>query len=186
MKLSPIIATLRANCPIFENRVAGAAQFKDLPEIGKMRLPAAYVVPGDDSPGEQKSQTDYWQDLTEGFSVIVFVSNGRDERGQFASYDVVHDIRQMLFKALLGWNPEEHGNPVTYAGGTLLDVNRHELSYQFDFTVENELTEDDTRQQDELNSLDEFRTLSIDVDFIDPGSGPDGEIELHTEINLPS
>lgn len=186
MKLAPIIAALRARCPEFQNRVAGAAQFKDLPEVGKMKLPAAYVVPGDDSPGEQKSQTDYWQDLTEGFSVIIFVSNGRDERGQFASYDVVHDVRQSLFKALLGWNPEERGNPITYAGGTLLDVNRHELSYQFDFSVLKELSEDDTRQQDELNDLDDFKTLAIDVDFIDPGHGSDGKPEHHTEITLPS
>ncbi|QGU14868.1 hypothetical protein GNG27_09415 [Leclercia sp. 119287] len=77
-------------------------------------------------------------------------------------------------------------NPITYDGGTLLDVNRHELSYQFDFVVETELTEDDTRQQDDLNALDEFKTLSIDVDFIDPGQGPDGEIEHHIEINLPT
>ncbi|MBM6634617.1 hypothetical protein JTF12_09755 [Leclercia adecarboxylata] len=186
MKLTPVIASLRARCPLFQNRVAGAAQFKDLPEVGKMLLPAAYVVPGDDSPGEQKSQTDYWQTLREGFSVIVFVSNSRDERGQFASFDVVHEVRQALFKALLGWNPEEYGNPITYDGGTLLDVNRHELSYQFDFVVESELTENDTRQQDDLNALDEFKTLSIDVDFIDPGHGPDGEIEHHIEINLPT
>lgn len=59
MKLTPVIAALRARCPYFENRVAGAAQFKNLPEVGKLRLPAAYVVPGDDSPGENKSQTDY-------------------------------------------------------------------------------------------------------------------------------
>ena len=101
MKLTPVIAALRARCPYFENRVAGAAQFKNLPEVGKLRLPAAYVVPGDDSPGENKSQTDYWQELKEGFSVVVILSNGRDERGQFASYDVVDDVRQMLFKALL-------------------------------------------------------------------------------------
>ncbi|HDD9338157.1 TPA: hypothetical protein PBQ27_005157, partial [Escherichia coli] len=106
MKLTPVIAALRAHCPYFENRVAGAAQFKNLPEVGKLKLPAAYVVPGDDSPGENKSQTDYWQELKEGFSVVVILSNGRDERGQFASYDVVDDVRQMLFKALLGWNPE--------------------------------------------------------------------------------
>lgn len=186
MKLSPIIAALRARCPIFENRVAGAAQFKDLPDVGKMKLPAAYVVPGDDSPGEQKSQTDYWQAIREGFSVIVFVSNGRDERGQFAAYDVVHDVRQMLFKALLGWNPEERGNPITYDGGTLLDVNRHELSYQFDFTVETELSEEDTRIPEEIDSLDDFKTLAIDVDFIDPGEGPDGRIEHHIEIDLPT
>ena len=186
MKLTPIIATLRARCALFQNRVAGAAQFKDLPEVGKMILPAAYVVPGDDSPGEQKSLTDYWQTIREGFSVIVFVSNSRDERGQFASFDVVHEVRETLFKALLGWNPEEGSNPITYDGGTLLDVNRHELSYQFDFVVETELDEEDTRQFDELNALEEFKTLSINVDFIDPGTGPDGEIEHHTEITLPT
>lgn len=114
------------------------------------------------------------------------LSNGRDERGQFASYDVVDEVRQMLFKALLGWNPDERGNPITYDGGTLLDLNRHELIYQFDFSVDTELTEDDTRQQDDLNSTDELRTLAIDVDFIDPGEGPDGNTELHTEITLPS
>ena len=186
MKLTPVIAALRARCPVFENRVAGAAQFKDLPEVGKMKLPSAYVVPGDDSPGEQKSQTDYWQTLREGFSVIVFVSNGRDERGQFASFDVVHEIHQMLFKALLGWNPEEDGNPIVYDGGTLLDVNRHELSYQFDFVVETEINEEDTRQYDELGDLDELKTLYIDVDFIDPGNGPDGNIEHHMEFTLPT
>ena len=37
--------------------------------------------------------------------MVVILSNGRDECGQFASYDVVDDVRQMLFKALLGWNP---------------------------------------------------------------------------------
>ncbi|HFK4087199.1 TPA: helix-turn-helix domain-containing protein [Escherichia coli] len=95
-------------------------------------------------------------------------------------------IRQMLFKALLGWNPEACGNPITYDGGTLLDLNRHELIYQFDFSVISELTEDDTRQQDDLNSLDELRTLAIDVDYLDPGNGPDGDIEHHTEITLPS
>ncbi|EIO6340410.1 hypothetical protein LQY93_002755 [Escherichia coli] len=43
-----------------------------------------------------------------------------------------------------------------------------------------------TRQQDDLNSLDELRTLAIDVDYLDPGNGPDGDIEHHTEITLPS
>lgn len=38
MKLTPVIAALRARCPYFENRVAGAAQFKNLPEVGKLKL----------------------------------------------------------------------------------------------------------------------------------------------------
>lgn len=184
MKLTPVIAALRARCPLFQNRVAGAAQFKNLPDSGKLALPSAYVVPGDDSPGEQKSQTDYWQDLRESFSVIVFVSNARDESGQWASFDVVHDVRNLIFKALLGWNPEPGGNPISYDGGTLLDVNRHELIYQFDFVVENELNEEDTRIPEDTGALDDFRTLAIDVDFINPGNGPDGIAEHHTEIHL--
>ncbi|EOZ8000061.1 phage GP46 family protein [Escherichia coli] len=142
MKLTPVIAALRARCPYFENRVAGAAQFKNLPEVGKLRLPAAYVVPGDDSPGENKSQTDYWQELKEGFSVVVILSNGRDERGQFASYDVVDDVRQMLFKALLGWNPEACGNPITWPevqndryGSRLWLLQRSKLTNQLVQTV---------------------------------------------------
>lgn len=190
MKLTPIIAALRGRCPFFENRVSGAAQFKNLPDAGKMALPSAYVVPGDDSPGEQKSQTDYWQTLTEGFSVIVFLSNSRDEVGQWASFDAVHDVRNIIFKALLGWNPDDRGNPITYEGGTLLDVNRYELTYQFDFTVETELVVDDTRIPDEFNESDkigDLRTLAIDVDFIDHESkAPDGNIEHHIEVNLPA
>ncbi|STM31149.1 phage protein [Escherichia coli] len=166
--------------------MAGAAQFKNLPEVGKLRLPAAYVVPGDDSPGENKSQTDYWQELKEGFSVVVILSNG--------VMSAVSLLRMMWWtmsgrcslRPCWGWNPEACGNPITYDGGTLLDLNRHELIYQFDFSVISELTEDDTRQQDDLNSLDELRTLAIDVDYLDPGNGPDGDIEHHTEIPLPS
>ncbi len=125
MKLTPVIAALRARCPYFENRVAGAAQFKNLPEVGKLRLPAAYVVPGDDSPGENKSQTDYWQELKEGFSVVVILSNGRDERGQFASYDVVDDVRQMLFKALLGWKLLAHRDELVDVVPNLHQNNGH-------------------------------------------------------------
>lgn len=184
MKLTPIIAALRSRCPRFENRVGGAAQFKAIPEAGKLRLPAAYVVPAEDVTGEQKSQTDYWQDLTEGFSVIVVLSNERDEKGQWASYDAVHDVRQEIWKALLGWEPDPQAHEIQYTGGMLLDLNRHELYYQFDFTVKYEITETDTRQQDDLDGLPDLKTLSIDVDFIEPGTGPDGDIEHHAEITF--
>lgn len=184
MKLTPIVAALRARCPFFENRVGGAAQFKAIPEAGKLKLPAAYVVPAEDVTGEQKSQTDYWQELTEGFSVIVVLSNERDEKGQWASYDVVHDVRGLIWKSLLGWKPELDGYEICYAGGMLLEINRYELYYQFDFTVKYEIGEDDTRQNVDLQALDDLKTLSIDVDFIESGHGSDGTFEHHTEIHF--
>ncbi|HBP8874078.1 TPA: hypothetical protein L6676_000311 [Escherichia coli] len=184
MRLTPVIAALRARCARFENRVGGAAQFKAIPGVGKLKLPAAYVVPADDVTAEQKSQTDYWQDLTEGFSVIVVLSNERDEAGQWASYDAVHDVRREVWKAILGWQPDVGSSEIRYAGGMLLELNRHELYYQFDFTVMTEIDEENTRQADDLAALDELKTIAIDVDFIDPGNGPDDEIEHHTEIHF--
>ncbi|GJH64991.1 hypothetical protein ECZC04_55510 [Escherichia coli] len=47
--------------------------------------------------------------MTEGFSVIVVLSNERDEKGQWAAYDAVHDVRRELWKALLGWMPDPQG-----------------------------------------------------------------------------
>lgn len=182
MKLTPIVATLRARVLRFENRVAGAAQFKNLPAVGKMTLPAAYVLPADDEAGEQRSLTDYMQVIEEGFAVVVVLDNTPDERGQMAAFDAVHDMRRELWKALLGWEPPDSGGPITYLGGRVIQLDRNRLYYQYDFTAGYQIDPEDTRQQDDLNALPEFETLSIDTDFIDPGNGPDGVTEQHTEF----
>lgn len=184
MKLSLVIAALRARCPMFAGNVAGAAEFKTIPETGKMRLPAAYVVPTEDITAEQKSLTDYWQNVTEGFAVIVVLDNTRDERGQVAGYDVVHDVRAQIWKALLGWEPDENAGPIAYSGGQLLDMDRGRLYYQFEFMLTREIGESDTRQQDDIHSLDELKTVGVNIDYIDPGDGPDGTVEHHTEIHF--
>ncbi|HCR7134149.1 TPA: hypothetical protein OO715_004306, partial [Shigella flexneri] len=108
--------------------------------------------------------------------------NERDEKGQWAAYDAVHDVRRELWKALLGWMPDPQGGEIVYVGGTLLDLNRYELYYQFDFTAKYEITEEDTRQAEDVNALPDLSLLSIDVDYIDPGTGPDGDIEHHLEM----
>ncbi|AUX72488.1 hypothetical protein [Erwinia pyrifoliae] len=184
MKLSLVIAALRMRCPTFAGNVAGAAEFKSIPETGKMRLPAAYVVPVEDVTAEQKSLTDYWQNVTEGFAVVVVLDNTRDERGQAAGYDAVHDVRAEIWRALLGWEPDKDAGPVAYSGGQLLDMDRGRLYYQFEFISTREISEEDTRQQDDLETLDELKTVAIDMDYIDPGNGPDGNPEHHTEIKL--
>lgn len=184
MKLSTIIGALRGRCPFFDSNISGAAEFKNIPETGKMKLPAAYVIPADDNVAPQKSKTDYWQTVTEGFAVVVVLDNSRDLRGQAASYDAIDEVKKMLWSALLGMRPDDNSDIVIYAGGQLLDMDRGRLYYQFDFTCDMEITDEMTRQHTELDALDEFKELGIDVDFIDPGTGPDGKIEHHTEITL--
>lgn len=179
MKLSLIIAALKARCPSFSGRIAGAAEFKPLPDIGKMQLPAAYVIPLDDNAGENKSQTGYWQDVTDGFAVIVCMSNVADERGQSAVSDCVDDIRTELWLALLGWEPTPDYYPIQYEGGTLLQMTRAALYYQYEFSAKFSVTQEFTRQQQDLLAQSDFAGVDVNVDLIAGAtSKPDGEIDF--------
>ncbi|EJH4501839.1 MULTISPECIES: phage tail terminator protein [Cronobacter] len=184
MKLSLIIEALRERAPSFKSRVAGAAEFQALEPNAKMMLPAAYVIPTGDTVSRQESQTDYYQVVNEGFAVVVVLDNRRDLRGQTAAFDAVDTIRREIFLALLGWEPDESTHPIEYDGGQVVEMNRAALYYQFDFTAMRELTSDDTRHGVDLDSLEPLKTVVIDMDFIDPGDGPEGNIEHHDEIHF--
>lgn len=184
MKLIPIVTALRTRCARFENRVEAAAQLTALPKADTLTLPSAYVVPANDITGDQMSQTDYWQSVTEGFAVIVVLSNEPDETGQWIAYDDVQDVRLEIWNALLGWQPDSDSGEIHYAGGQLRESDSTALYYQFDFTVNREIAQDTTRQAEDLAALDALGTIAIDIDFIEPGMGPDGEIEHHTDIHF--
>ena len=185
MNLNLVINQLRTYCPSFGGRVAGAARFKRLDENTDLNVPAAYVIPLDDSPGDRMSLNDVRQPLIESFAVIVALSNVPDERGQ-AAVNTAHDtIRAELWHALLGWQPDSTiYRGVEYQGGNLLDLDRSRLWYQFDFGAYMEITPDDGWQGIELAALPHFDGATINVDDIDPAAdaniqypGPDGRIE---------
>ncbi len=56
---------------------------------------------------------------------MVVSSNERGGKRQWASEDAVHGVRQLIWKALLGWEPDPRAHEIQYAGGMLLDLNRH-------------------------------------------------------------
>lgn len=153
MKLSNIVQTLRQLSPSFEGRIGGAAEFSVIKDAAFLRLPAAYVVPLDDRAEDNKSQTDYWQDVTEGFGVIV-VLKPLDERGQHEAYDIVEDIKTELWRALLGLEVSPAHHPIQYDGGDLLDLDRGRIFYQFNFSAVREVGFDNTRQYFDLCAMD--------------------------------
>ncbi|WP_415257663.1 hypothetical protein [Thauera phenylacetica] len=196
MKLDPIVQALRARCPSFAGRVAGAAEFKGLPESAALPVPAAFVIPLDDNPSENRSQTGYRQALRESVAVVVALSNTADERGQ-ASGNAVHDIRAELWKALLGWSPVEDCDGLEYEGGQLLAMDRARLWYQFEFAADIEIGSDDvgnpeTWQAQELAALPMLEHVHFTLDAIDPrdpnvaGTGPDGKPEAVAAIDIPT
>ena len=154
MQLELIIAALKQRCPSFADRVAGAANFKVLPETAKLAVPSAFVLPVDDSPDANEQENGTFQRLRDTFAVVVAISNTADERGQIARRSV-HALRSELWAALLGWEPHAVGevseyDGVVYEGGTLLHLDRSRLWYQFEFSAEMQITDEDGWQQSEL------------------------------------
>ncbi|MDQ1078007.1 hypothetical protein [Pseudoroseomonas cervicalis] len=134
MRPSLIIPRLREMCPIFEGRVAGAAEYPAaVDDSGGMKVPHAFVIPlGDSATGEvQISALDI--ELEVPFAVAVCVSNLADERGQ-AGVEAVWDIRAQLLRALVGWQPAEGMGTILYRG--MPDnpaLTRSRMWMQFDF-----------------------------------------------------
>lgn len=191
MNIPLLIAAIRQRCPSFSQRVAGAAQFRMLPESAALAVPAAFVIPLDDTPEENRSQTGYRQKVRDGFAVIIALSNAADERGQDASSNL-HFIRRELFRALLGWQVDEDYDAIAYDGGTLLAMDRARLWYQFEFSASFEIgSEDlDTRQDVDLDALPNLTEIYLD-DVVNPANisentpAPDGRTTPRQRIDLP-
>ena len=192
MNLSPVIQQIRTYATIFGGRVAGAAEFRKLQEDVSLTVPAAVVIPLDDSPDDNQALNDIFQVLVDSFAVIVCINNTADEKGH-AAVESAHDvIRTQLWAALLGWQPDGLGplsryRGILYQGGHLLNVDRSRLWYEFDFGAEMQIISADGWQETELGNLPHLDTMHINEDdiapaydpnLVAPGSlGPDGRIE---------
>lgn len=181
MQIELIIAALRERCPSFSGRIAGAAQFKLLPETASMSVPCAFVIPMDDNPGASTSQNSVRIPLTENFAVVVAASNLFDERGQSGAH-TIHTLRAELWAGLLGWRPTEDHDGIIYDGGSVIAIDRSRLWYQFDFAADMEIDGSDGWQDRELAGLPHFDGANFKFDVIepiaDPAPGPDGRIEF--------
>jgi len=142
MKLGNLVLQLRAAGTSF-SLIGGAAEYA-LAVEGTLKKEAAFVIPLQDSAGNNSNDTIVSQMLTEQFAVIVAIKNGTnfEDKTGFASYNRLHDIRNEIFGAFLGLDigrlyGKDSGftseSLVSYSGGTLLDIDRAFLWYQFAF-----------------------------------------------------
>lgn len=185
MKLSPIVAALRARCPTLENRVGAAAQWAAVRESTNPILPAAFVIPLSEQADEQAAQAGFYQEIECAFAVLIVVSICEDESGAQA-VEALDDLQREVFRAILGWRPGDDVDRVQYEGGTLIQLDRSRLVYQLDFKYGAALDRSDSWIPERDDRMDMFSRLGIDVDFIDPSpiGRPDGKIEHHLDIEL--
>lgn len=192
MKLNLIIDQLRTYCPAFapvspatRARVAGAADFKMVPETVALDVPCAFVIPLEDSPEPPQALNAVRQQMVESFAVVVALDNTADERGQ-ASATTLHDLRAQLWKALLGWKPEADYDGISYEGGSLLQLDRKRMWYRFEFGAPMEIGPSDGWEEGMIAALPKLNTIHVDVDVIEPiaspAPGPDSRIEFVVEV----
>ncbi|SEC73869.1 phage tail terminator protein [Pseudomonas anguilliseptica] len=204
MNLDNVIERIRATCPSFAQRVAGAAEFAALPQNAKVALPAAFVIPMDDRAGEQESMNRYRQSLIDRVAVVMVLDNAADRRGQ-AAVTTVDNLRRELWRSLLLWPPGPEYDGLMYEGGQGLLMDGARLYYQLEFAAETELGVEDTAQPGMKADLPRLAGIDVRTDvlnpMVDPNNvpgqqydpeqpnprtiGPDGRAEAGATIDLP-
>ena len=145
MNLAAVVQQIKDYAPVFEGRVAGAADFAAGLESNVWGAsPAAFVVPLEDEVTPNDEQNAAFQCVTERIGIVVQFDNSADRRGQGVTlqYDAV---RQALFGALLNWNadPVRGRKAMAYAGGHALQLDRARLFFQWTFELEITIDDDD-------------------------------------------
>jgi hypothetical protein len=200
MKVSRIVAHLRKYCPSFSGRIAVGLDFSPDRSQVKLAIPSAVVFPDGDEASPSIARESIVQDVEDTFSVVLILKTQDALRGE-ATADHLHLLRAELFRALLGWIPDEGYDPIEYVGGEVTEMDRSLTYYVMRFTSSfvvghaagtSEDRPPETWQEYELAGLPELKAMDIAVDVIDPifdpnlaNTGPDGRVEFkQTQENL--
>ena len=184
MQLELIIAQLRALCPSFAGRVAGAAEFKPIQEAAALPVPCAFVIPLDDRPDKPAAVNAVAQEMVDSFGVVIAVDNRADEKGQGATSSI-HALRAEIWRALLGWvpgpvntvNPTTFYNGIFYEGASLLSIDRARLWYQFEFGAQMWIGSSDGWEAGGLAALPDLGQIDPQGQWA-PGSALNVEVDI--------
>jgi hypothetical protein len=87
---------------------------------GLVSTPSAYLIPLKDTGLEMAHTGPVDQDITVLFAVLIVLDAARTASGMDVLREL-HTRRAQVRQALVGWVPDENtGEPVTYAGGELV------------------------------------------------------------------
>lgn len=193
MRVSRIVAHLRKHCPSFDKRIAVGLDFSPERSQVKFAVPCAVVFPDGDEASSSMARESIVQDVEDTFSVVLILKTQDAIRGDETA-DHLHLLRAELFRALLGWVPDDGYDPIEYVGGEVTEMDRSLTYYVMRFTSSfvvghaagtSEERPPETWQEYELSGLPELKAMDIAVDVIDPifdpnlsETGPDGRVEF--------
>lgn len=160
MRIGPIVLKLRLASTRFENRIAGAAELS-LALQGTLQAEMAFVIQLSEAAADNKHDNEVEQRLTERFGVVVALDNGTSDKDKtgLTAYDSLFATRAEIWKALLGWKMDgAESYPISYRGGRVLGINRAQFWYQFEFSVDAWIGQEDGIDvgRDDLDNFDKI------------------------------
>jgi hypothetical protein len=167
MKLGKIVLKLRLADTRFGNMIGGAVELTTAIN-NTLTKEMAFVIPLTEDAGQNEYDNHINQELTERFGVVVAIRNDvayADKMG-IAAYDALYDVRDDLFRALLGWQLREAESLIYYRGGKLVGFNGAYLYYQFEFEYTSKI----------MNLEDDKRNVQIIVNDIDEDEEEEAQI----------
>jgi len=113
MRLNPVIARLKAVCPLLQNRVDHALSVSAVE--GLANVPAAFVHPLMGEAGENSLAPQVAQRIGDMFVVQIVAKTST------ADAEPLEDARDEIRAALLGWQGE-YAESIEYVRGEVIDV----------------------------------------------------------------
>lgn len=159
MKLSPIVLKLRLSNTTFGDRISGSADLS-LAMSATLLEEMAFVIPLKGTPTPNKTDNSINQVIDETFGVVVALKNdtSQGDKTGLTANDRLHDIRAEIWSSILGWTIPGQESVTSYAGESLLDLNRAWIWYQFEFSSKLRIDDDNgfDSGEDELPPFDKI------------------------------
>lgn len=120
-------------------RVAAAVSFAELQNSGRVpqahQLPAAFVVPMDETAGGQRHASGaHRQQLSQTVGVVLIVGARNDARGERA-LDQVKPLADRVRDHLIGWPPAPDAAPLAYRRGRVAGFQQGAVFWLAEFTT---------------------------------------------------
>lgn len=136
MRIGAIVLKLRWHQTSFGNYVGGANELNmALNTANNVKHDSLFVVPMKEDVTENQNDGYLNQMITENFSIIVCLINDYNQVDKLGmtAYEKLHDKRNEIFKAILGWELPYAESIISYGGGELLEVTPAYLWYKYNF-----------------------------------------------------
>jgi hypothetical protein len=198
-----IVAKLRTDIPVLENRVGYAAEFMALREnYDEYKLPYMFVVPtGSTTVGIHGGDTSK-QKVRYNFATFICVDNSKRERNtkELLPHEQVEFIMSKCFFSMIGYNPASiiQSDTIIFSGNFLDEMQHNKLWWQANWYVEHVLDISDPSlcpdddyvitevySRGQVNGLEEIAAVEPDYNTRIDGlfEGGDGVVDNDEAIN---